>query len=134
MFYGSFILFGLVNKPAFIETSVQNMAYIGKLIYKNLTYIANYMYKMMGLHTQPVAQLYYMTKCLMISAWDLDFKMRIQIQAILADQDPTRFQVISMDRDRNSDQFTFLKFENLLTGSKVISHQSWPLFVPKKFG
>ena len=62
------------------------------------------------------------------SALDPDFKMRIQIririQAILADPDPdpTRIQVISMDRARNSDQFTFLKFENPSTGSKVISH------------
>ena len=57
----------------------------------------------------------------------------MRIQAILADPDPdpTWIQVISMDRAQNSDQFTFLKFENPSTGSKVISHQSWPLFVQK---
>ena len=36
-----------------------------------------------------------------------------------------------MDWARNSDQFTFLKFENPSTGSKVRSHQSWVLFVQK---
>merc|ERR1711867_204519 len=45
-----------------------------------------------------------------------------------------RIQVmIPMDRARNSDQFTFLKFENPSTGSKVRSHQSWALFVQKSF-
>ena len=39
--------------------------------------------------------------------------------------------MIPMDRARNSDQFTFLKFENPSTGSKVRSHQSWALFVIK---
>ena len=38
-------------------------------------------------------------------------------------------QVIQMDRAWNSDQFTFLKFENPSTGSKVIGHLSWTLFV-----
>merc|ERR1711867_203720 len=43
-----------------------------------------------------------------------------------------RIQVmILMDRARNSDQFTFLKFENPSTDSKVRSHQSWALFVQK---
>ena len=69
------------------------------------------------------------------SAVDPDFKMRIRIriQAILADPDPDpiRIQVISMDRAWNSDHFTFLKFENPSTGSKVISHQSFALFVQK---
>ena len=50
---------------------------------------------------------------------DPDFNMQIQIQAIL------------VDRAWNSDKFTFLKFENLPTSSKVISHQSWALFVQK---
>ena len=59
-----------------------------------------------------------------ISPVDPDFKMRIriQIQVILADPNPIRIQVISMDRAWNSDQFTFLKFENPSTGSKVIGH------------
>ena len=39
--------------------------------------------------------------------------------------------MIPMDRARNSDQFTFLKFENPSSGSKVRSHQSWALFVQK---
>ena len=47
MFYGLFVKFGLVNKPVFIVTYVQDMAYIGKLMYKILTYMANSMYKMM---------------------------------------------------------------------------------------
>ena len=34
--------------------------------------------------------------------------------------DPTSIQVI--DRAQNSDQFTFFKFENPSTGSKVIGH------------
>ena len=36
-----------------------------------------------------------------------------------------------MDRAQNSDQFTFLKYDNLSTGSKVITHQSLSLFCPK---
>ena len=32
---------------------------------------------------------------------------------------------------QNSDQFTFLKFENLSTGSKIRSQKSWVLFVKK---
>ena len=47
MFQGSFVSFGLVNTPAFPVTSVQKVAYIGKLMYKILTYMANSMYKMM---------------------------------------------------------------------------------------
>ena len=47
---------------------------------------------------------------------DPDFKMRIQIririQPILADPDPIRIQVISMDRAQNFEWFTFLNFEN----------------------
>ena len=74
---------------------------------------------------------------IVISALDPDFKMRIQIririQAILADPDPdpdpTQIQVVPMDRARNSDQFTLLKFENPSTGSKVIGHLSWTLLV-----
>ena len=61
--------------------------------------------------------------CLKNSAVDPDIKMRIriQIQKILVDPDPTWIQVISMDRAWNSDQFNFLKFKN----------QSWVLFVQK---
>ena len=45
---------------------------------------------------------------------------------VLADQDPD-----PMDRAQNFELFTFLKFENLSSGSKVISLQSWVLFVKK---
>ena len=41
---------------------------------------------------------------------------------LLVDPDPIRIQVIPMDMARNPDQFTFLKFENPSTGSKVIGH------------
>ena len=40
------------------------------------------------------------------------------------DPDPNGSRMIPMNRARNSDQFTFLKFENPSTGSKIISHQS----------
>ena len=53
---------------------------------------------------------------------------------LLADMDPDLDpgdDSNGMDRARNSDQFTFLKFENPSTGSKVRSHQSWALFVQK---
>ena len=33
-----------------------------------------------------------------------------------------------IDRAQNSKLFTFFKFENLSTGSKIIGNQSWVLF------
>ena len=59
-------------------------------------------------------------------------QIQIQVQAFLWIW--IQIQVIPMDRAWNSaDLFTFLKFENLSTGSKVISHQSWALFVQKNW-
>ena len=65
-------------------------------------------------------------KWLKISVVDPDFKKRIRIQLVLADLDPN-----PMDRAWNFKCFTFLKFENLSSGSKVIGHQSFVLFVKK---
>ena len=42
-------------------------------------------------------------------------------QGLFADQDPIRIQVILMDRAQNCEGYTFLKFENPSSGSKVIS-------------
>ena len=50
---------------------------------------------------------------------------------LLADPDPIRIQVILMDRAQNFECFTFLKFENPSSRSKVISPQSWVLFCSK---
>ena len=47
---------------------------------------------------------------------------------LLADPDPIRIQVILMDRAQNFECFTFLKFENPSSGSKVIILQSCVLF------
>ena len=47
------------------------------------------------------------------------------------DPDPIRIQVILMDRAQNFECFTFLKFENPSSGSKVISLQSCVLFFQK---
>ena len=63
---------------------------------------------------------------------DTDFKIWIwiRIQFILADPDPD-LDLDPMDRAQNSEWFTFLKFENPSSGSKVIGHQSLVLFVKK---
>ena len=50
---------------------------------------------------------------------------------LLADPDPIRIQVILMDRAKNFECFTFLKFENPSSGLKVISPQSLVLFFKK---
>ena len=63
-----------------------------------------------------------------ISVLNQDFKMwtQIWIQFILADPDPK-----PMDRAQNSESFTFEKFENPSSGSKVSSLQSWGFFFQK---
>ena len=60
--------------------------------------------------------------------------MRIRIQLVLADTDSDPdmdLDLDPMDRARNSECFTFLKFENPSSGLKVISFQSWVLFYKK---
>ena len=51
----------------------------------------------------------------------------IRIQLVLADPDPD-----PMDWAQNSKYFTFFMFENLSSGSKVMSLQSWVLFLKVK--
>ena len=67
---------------------------------------------------------------------DPDFKMRIRIwiKLVLVDPDPdpgSDPDPVPMDRTRNSECFTFLKFENLSSVSKTKDHQSLVLLVKK---
>ena len=57
------------------------------------------------------------------------FLGQIQLQAFCGSRSVFRqIQGIPKDRAQNSDQFTFLKFENPSTGSNVLSNQSWAFF------
>ena len=59
------------------------------------------------------------------------FKTRIRIRPKIRCGSGSGSDYSPLDRARNSDDFTFLKFENPFTGSKVISNQSWILFCQK---